>query len=167
MFFLTLKTPNGIFSLGILLYTFILTIIYAGLKQKHKAFALVLCFVPAIFSLVHLGIYGFGTFSYYTYLYAESLIPLVLIIPAKKKILSVFRIVSANAITLILCVLFLVNFIGNAKIHNYSRYSYTESFTKFLDTIVHNNVENKKDVAWGQDVSTTHLEEKYYFYIMC
>lgn len=28
---------------------------------------------------------------------------------------------------------------------------------------VHNNVENKKDVAWGQDVSTIHLEEEYYF----
>lgn len=27
---------------------------------------------------------------------------------------------------------------------------------------VHNNVENKKDVAWGQDVSTIHLEEEYY-----
>lgn len=27
---------------------------------------------------------------------------------------------------------------------------------------VHNNVENKKDVSWGQDVSTIHLEEEYY-----
>lgn len=27
---------------------------------------------------------------------------------------------------------------------------------------VHNNVENKKDAAWGQDVSTIHLEEEYY-----
>ena len=27
---------------------------------------------------------------------------------------------------------------------------------------VHNNVENKKDVAWGQDVSTIHMEEEYY-----
>ena len=27
---------------------------------------------------------------------------------------------------------------------------------------VHNNVENKKDVAWGQDVSTIHLEEECY-----
>lgn len=27
---------------------------------------------------------------------------------------------------------------------------------------VHNNVENRKDVAWGQDVSTIHLEEEYY-----
>ena len=27
---------------------------------------------------------------------------------------------------------------------------------------VHNNVAHKKDVAWGQDVSTIHLEEEYY-----
>ena len=27
---------------------------------------------------------------------------------------------------------------------------------------VHNDVANKKDVSWGQDVSTIHLEEEYY-----
>jgi len=135
LFFLTLKTPNGVLSLGILLYIIILMTIYSGLMKKNRSAAIILCFIPVIFALIHLGMYGIKTFPYFIYLYAEALVPLVLLIPTKKKIMRVLRSVSVYVLTLMLCLLFLVDFIGNAKIHNYVRYNYTESFTRFLDTM--------------------------------
>ncbi|MCR5213829.1 MAG: hypothetical protein K6E10_05400 [Eubacterium sp.] len=103
--------------------------------KKNRTVAILLCFVPLIIALAHLGIYGINVFSNFTYLYAESMVSLILLIPANKKVFTAIQSVSVYMATLILCLLFLVDFIGNAKIHNYSRYSYTESFTRFLDTM--------------------------------
>ena len=88
---------------------------YRRLIEKNRAVTIILCFISVVAALVHWGIYGTKTFSRFSYMYAESLISLGLLIPGKKKIIRIFRSVSVSAVAFILCMLFWVDFIGNGN----------------------------------------------------
>ncbi len=84
--YLTAKTSCGIYSIIILLYTVALAFICPKLIRKDKyAVAVVLCVLPVISAAVHFAINGKITFWAYKYLYLESVMPLFIAIPGKKK----------------------------------------------------------------------------------
>ena len=84
--YLTAKTSCGIYSISILLYTIALAFICPKLMRKDKyAVAVFLCILPALSAAVHFAINGKITFWAYKYLYLESVMPLLMVIPGKKK----------------------------------------------------------------------------------
>jgi len=134
--YLTAKTSCGIYSISILLYTIALAFICPKLMRKDKyAVAVFLCVLPVLSAAVHLAINGKITFWAYKYLYLESVMPLLMVIPGKKKFfLSAKSIVSIFA-TLGTCAYFILLATSSPMVHNYTRYSYTESFKKMLGTL--------------------------------
>ena len=136
LFYLTMKTPNGLMALGILVYAIILAILCPVLIKKEKyAVMRILCVLPLAAAVIHYGVYGSLTFSKFRYLYCECLIPLVYLLPGKSKIFGGIKSVVSAAGVLLLCVYHGVNSIGCPMIHNYTRYSYSESFDKMLNTL--------------------------------
>ena len=75
------------FSLAILLYSVVLAIICPRLKKGgKKLITVVLCLLPLIAALIHLAIYGLQAFWIFFYLYIEALIPLINLLPGRKKL---------------------------------------------------------------------------------
>ncbi len=135
LFYLTMKTPNGLFALGILLYSLILTFLCPLLKKKEKKLPLViLCLLPAIAALAHFVFYGNIEPDSFIFLYLEALLPLIFLLPGKSRKASVAKSVTVSLSVFVECVVFLLNSI-NYYMHNFTLYSYTESFTKMLDTL--------------------------------
>ena len=133
---MTLKTASGIFAIIVLLYTIVLAFVCPTLKSKgKKAAPVILCLLPLLAGLVHFLIYGTSAFFNFFYLYVLVLIPLVLLLPGRKKVLlalkSTFTVLAALAVS----VVFLFDLLGTPIVHNYTRMSYTESFKKMLQTL--------------------------------
>ena len=136
IFLLTLKTPSSVFSLAILLYSVVLAIICPRLKKGgKKLITVVLCLLPLIAALIHLAIYGLQAFWIFFYLYIEALIPLINLLPGRKKLPVAIKSVLSSLIALVVCVLFLFDLLGSPIVHNYTRMSYTQSFKKMLATM--------------------------------
>ena len=136
IFVLTLKTPSSVFSLAILLYSIVLAIICPRLKKGGKKLIMaVLCLLPVIASLIHLAIYGLQAFLIFFYLYIEALIPLINLLPGRKKLPVAIKSVLSSILALVVCVLFLFDLLGSPIVHNYTRMSYTQSFKKMLATM--------------------------------
>lgn len=136
LLYLTMKTPNGMTSLGIFLYSLLLAIVCRICIRREKYAVLrILCILPAFIALFHFGIYGGLTFSKFRYLYVEALIPLIYLLPGKKKIVGHLKAVGITLAVFIICFIFLLNSISHPYVHNFSRYSYTESFERMLDTL--------------------------------
>ncbi|MCR5251769.1 MAG: hypothetical protein K6E50_14315 [Lachnospiraceae bacterium] len=135
LFFLAMKTPSGMLSLGILLYALILALLCPLLRKKEKQGLLrLLCVLPAIAAGIHLAVFGTLLFRNFACLYLEALLPLLYLLPGKgKKPLAVKSAVSLTAV-FVLCVYFLFVSI-NLVVHNYSRCSYVEGFRKMMDTL--------------------------------
>lgn len=131
-----MKTPNGLFSLFILLYTLILALLSPFLRKKGKNAALwVLSVLPVVCALVHLWLYGTRTFDDFMYLYIAALLPLILLLPGRSRISSVLKSAAVSLSSLAVCFIFLVNATAAPMIHNYSRYSYSDGFRKMLSTM--------------------------------
>lgn len=136
IFLLTLKTPSSVFSLAILLYSVVLAIICPRLKKGgKKLITVVLCLLPLIAALIHLAIYGLQAFWIFFYLYIEALIPLINLLPGRKKLPVAIKSVLSSLLALVVCVLFLFDLLGSPIVHNYTRMSYTQSFKKMLATM--------------------------------
>ncbi len=136
IFLLTLKTPSSVFSLAILLYSVVLAIICPRLKKGgKKLITVVLCLLPLIAALIHLAIYGLQAFWIFFYLYIEALIPLINLLPGRKKLPVAIKSVLSSILALVVCVLFLFDLLGSPIVHNYTRMSYTQSFKKMLATM--------------------------------
>ena len=136
IFLLTLKTPSSVFSLAILLYSVVLAIICPRLKKGgKKLITVVLCLLPLIVALIHLAIYGLQAFWIFFYLYIEALIPLINLLPGRKKLPVAIKSVLSSILALVVCVLFLFDLLGSPIVHNYTRMSYTQSFKKMLATM--------------------------------
>ena len=136
IFLLTLKTPSSVFSLAILLYSVVLAIICPRLRKGgKKLITVVLCLLPLIAALIHLAIYGLQAFWIFFYLYIEALIPLINLLPGRKKLPVAIKSVLSSLIALVVCVLFLFDLLGSPIVHNYTRMSYTQSFKKMLATM--------------------------------
>ena len=136
IFLLTLKTPSSVFSLAILLYSVVLAIIFPRLRKGGKKLIMaVLCLLPLIAALIHLAIYGLQAFWIFFYLYIEALIPLINLLPGRKKLPVAIKSVLSSLIALVVCVLFLFDLLGSPIVHNYTRMSYTQSFKKMLATM--------------------------------
>ena len=136
IFLLTLKTPSSVFSLAILLYSVVLAIIFPRLRKGGKKLIMaVLCLLPLIAALIHLAIYGLQAFWIFFYLYIEALIPLINLLPGRKKLPVAIKSVLSSLLALVVCVLFLFDLLGSPIVHNYTRMSYTQSFKKMLATM--------------------------------
>ena len=136
IFLLTLKTPSSVFSLAILLYSVVLAIICPRLRKGGKKLIMaVLCLLPLIAALIHLAIYGLQAFWIFFYLYIEALIPLINLLPGRKKLPVAIKSVLSSILALVVCVLFLFDLLGSPIVHNYTRMSYTQSFKKMLATM--------------------------------
>ncbi len=145
--YLILKTPNGLLSLGIFLYSVILAIVSPRLKRNDKKLALwILCLLPVAVALVHFLVNGTITFWAFKYLYLESLVPLINFLPGKNKKAFAAKSISSSILAFIVCFVCLLNLIAGSKVHNYSRKSYTKSFQKMLDTLEKEYVLN----SWKQ-----------------
>ena len=92
----------------------------------------VLCVLPVIGALIHFGVYGRLTFRVFMWLYIEALLPLVNLLPGKSGRAVAAKSVTASVSGVAVCFYFLLNLIGSPMVHNYTRYSYTESFKKML-----------------------------------
>lgn len=133
LLFLTMKTSNGLATIFILLYSIILAFICPYLRKKRKyAVMSILCVLPVLSALFHFLIYGSICFWAFQYLYLESLLPLIHLLPGKSGKLTAVKSVVSSVSVFAFCALFLIN---TTNVHNYTRYSYTESFTKMLETI--------------------------------
>lgn len=136
LLFLTMKTVNGAIALGILVYSIILAIICPILRKKEKRILmLVLCVLPMMVALAHLRVYDFIKIDVFAWLYAESLLPLINLLPGRSGKAVAVKSAAASVSGLAVCFYFLVCMIGSPMIHNYTRYTYTESFKKMLDTL--------------------------------
>ena len=136
IFLLTLKTPSSVLSLAILLYSVVLAIICPRLRKGgKKLITVVLCLLPLIAALIHLAIYGLQAFWIFFYLYIEALIPLINLLPGRKKLPVAIKSVLSSLLALVVCVLFLFDLLGSPIVHNYTRMSYTQSFKKMLATM--------------------------------
>ena len=136
IFLLTLKTPSSVFSLAILLYSVVLAIICPRLRKGgKKLITVVLCLLPLIAALIHLAIYGLQAFWIFFYLYIEALIPLINLLPGRKKLPVAIKSGLSSILALVVCVLFLFDLLGSPIVHNYTRMSYTQSFKKMLATM--------------------------------
>ena len=136
LLYLTMKTPNGMIALGILLYSLLLAILcQVCIRKKKYAVLRIACILPAIVALFHYGIYGELALRKFRYLYAETLIPLIYLLPGKEKIVVNLKAVGITLAVLVICFLFQLDSISHPMIHNYTRYGYTESFERMLDTL--------------------------------
>lgn len=155
--YLILKTPNGLLSLGIFLYSVILAIVSPRLKRNGKKLALwILCLLPVAVALVHFLVNGTITFWAFKYLYLESLVPLINLLPGKNKKAFAAKSISSSILAFIVCFVCLLNLIAGSKVHNYSRKSYTKSFQKMLDTLEKEYVLN----SWKQ-IDYDNLRSRY------
>ena len=135
LFYLAMKTPSGIMSLAILLYTVILSFICPALINKNKNAAIrILCVLPIIAAAVHFSIFRTLMFDRFIYLYLESILPLALLLPGKSKWFAAVKSVVSSLAVVGVCIFFLFNSI-NFIPHNYTRYSYTKSFKKMISTL--------------------------------
>lgn len=133
--FTTAKSASGIFAIAVLLYTIVLAFVCPKLKkQKKTAAVVILCVLPVLAALVNTVIFGTLAFFKFFYLYVLMLIPLINILPGKKRFPVFLKSFVSSLTAIIVCFLFLVDFVG-ASVHNYSRMSYTQSFKKMLDTM--------------------------------
>ena len=134
--YLTMKTPNVLLSLAILFYSILLAILCPKLRRKDKyTIVVILCILPALAAIIHFAINGKIIFWTYKYLYLESLMPLILIIPGKKKIIQIAESVVSILATFLACAYFIILATSSPLVHNYTRYSYTDSFKKMMATL--------------------------------
>lgn len=144
LFYLTLKTPNSLMAVGIMVYTIMLSILCPILQKKNKyTIVRILCVLPFVTVLVHFGIYSNAFFVNYAddvfknffLLYAEALISLGFLFCIKSVGLRVLRSVITILLVPVICFMFVLNSIAAPYLHDYTRYNYTESFTKMLNAM--------------------------------
>ena len=136
LFYLTLKTGNCMIALGIFAYSVVLAVICPALRRREKYLVpRILCILPAIAAFVHWGIYGNLFIRHFKLFYLEALIPVLFIFNIKSAFIRVIRSVMVCLSAAVLCFAFILNSISAPMVHNYTRYSYTESFKKMLKTM--------------------------------
>ena len=136
LLYLTMKTPNGMIALGIFLYSLLLAITCRVCIRREKYAVLrIMCILPVIVALLHYWHYGELTLRKFRYLYAEALIPLIYLLPGKKKIVGCLKVVGITLAVFVICFMFQLDSISHPMVHNFTRYSYTESFERMLDTM--------------------------------
>lgn len=136
LFYLTLKTGNCMIALGIFAYSVVLAVICPAHRRREKYLVpRILCILPAIAAFVHWGIYGNLFIRHFKLFYLEALIPVLFIFNIKSAFIRVIRSVMVCLSSAVLCFVFILNSISAPMIHNYTRYSYTESFKKMLKTM--------------------------------
>ncbi len=132
----TMKTPNDLFSLAILLYSILLAIICPKLRRIDKYFIVVsLCILPVLAVAIHFVKYGKITFWAHKFLYLEAVVPLILIFPGKKKASLFIKSIVSIITTLVVCVSFILLSTSSPMVHNYTGYSYTDSFKKMMEVL--------------------------------
>ena len=136
LFYLTLKTGNCMIALGIFVYSIALAVICPALRRRKKYLVLrILCFLPTIAAFVHWGIYGNLFIHHFNLFYLETFIPVLFIFNIKSVFIRIIRSVMVCLSSAVLCFVFILNSISAPMVHNYTRYSYTESFKKMLKTM--------------------------------
>ena len=136
LFYLTLKTGNCMIALGIFVYSIALAVIFPALRRREKYLVLrILCFLPAIAAFVHWEIYGNLFINHFNLFYLEAFIPVLFIFNIKSVFIRIIRSVMVCLSSAVLCFVFILNSISAPMVHNYTRYSYTESFQKMLKTM--------------------------------
>ena len=136
LFYLTLKTTNGLIAVGIFLYTIILAILSPVLKSKEKyATIRIMSVIPAIVAVIHFIIYGLICFNHFVFLYLEAFIPLIFLYSGKKPTLRTIKSISTSVLAFAVCAVFLFNAIESPMVHNFTRMSYTESFRNMIDAL--------------------------------
>lgn len=133
---MTLKTASMIFATVVLLYTAVLAFVCPKLRSKDKKAApVILCVLPLLGGIVHFLIYGTSAFFNFFYLYILVLVPLINLLPGKKKVLVGLKSAVSALASVAVCIVFLFDFLGAPIIHNFTRMSYTQSFRKMLQTM--------------------------------
>lgn len=123
-------------ALGIFVYSIALVVICPALRRREKCLVLrILCFLPAIAAFVHWGIYGNLFINHFNLFYLETFIPVLFIFNIKSVFIRIIRSVMVCLSSAVLCFVFILNSISAPMVHNYTRYSYTESFKKMLKTM--------------------------------
>lgn len=118
-------------ALGIFAYSVVLAVICPAHRRREKYLVpRILCILPAIAAFVHWGIYGNLFIRHFKLFYLEALIPVLFIFNIKSAFIRVIRSVMVCLSSAVLCFVFILNSISAPMIHNYTRYSYTESFKK-------------------------------------
>lgn len=79
--------------------------------------------------------YTDDVFKNFFLLYAEALISLGFLFCVKSARLRVVRLVTTILLVPVICVVFVLNSIAAPYVHDYTRYNYTESFTKMLNAM--------------------------------
>ena len=68
LFYLTMKTTNGLIAIAILFYTLILAILSPVLKRKEKyGIVRVMSVLPTIAAVIHFAIYGIVCFWHFIF----------------------------------------------------------------------------------------------------
>lgn len=133
---LTLKTASGIFAVAVLLYTIVLAFVCPVLKRKDKKAVMVfLCLLPLLAGIVHFLIYGTSAFFNFFYLYVLVLLPLINLLPGKKKVPVALKSILSALGAMVVSVVFLFDLLGTPVVHNFTRMSYTQSFKTMLQTL--------------------------------
>ena len=136
LFYLTLKTGSCMIALGIFVYSVALAVICPALRRREKYLVpRILCILPAVAAFVHWGIYGNLFINHFKLFYLEAFIPVLFIFNIKSASIRMFRSVMVCLSSVVLCFVFILNSISEPMVHNYTRYSYAESFKKMLKTM--------------------------------
>ena len=108
LFYLTLKTGNCIFALGIFVYSIALAVICPALRRREKYLVpCILCFLPAIAAFVHWGIYGNLFIHHFKLFYLEAFIPVLFIFKIKSASIRMIRSVMVCLLSAVLCFVFI------------------------------------------------------------
>lgn len=117
LFYLTLKTTNGLIAVAILLYTLILAILSPALKRKEKyGIVRAMSVLPAIAAIIHFVIYGTLCFHQFIFLYLEALIPLIFLYSGKKPKLRILRSVTSSVLSVLICFVFFSKWYRNSYV---------------------------------------------------
>ena len=117
LFYLTLKTTNGLIAVAILLYTLILAILSPALKRKEKyGIVRAMSVLPAIAAIIHCVIYGTFCFHQFIFLYLEALIPLIFLYSGKKPKLRILRSVTSSVLSVLICFVFFSKWYRNSYV---------------------------------------------------
>lgn len=123
-------------SICIFLYTVLLAMLCPVFVKKDKyAVMRIMCILPAAASLIHLLLYGYISAERFVYLYIGSLIPMIYLLRLKPGKISAVRSALSVLSGFAVCLYFLIYAIDSPMVHNFTRYSYTESFKKMLRTM--------------------------------
>lgn len=167
LLYLTLKTPNLLIALGILIYIIALAFVSSRVRSLNKYRTVrILCVVPVVVAGIHFFRYlkvfvnsvsGPAIWSIFSLLYIEALISLLFLFYGKSSRIRLVRSVISPLAALVVYFSLAISSVSMPYVHDYTSYSFTKSFTMMLNTLEKEYCLN----SWKQ-IDYDALRNKYY-----